>query len=387
MTLFDWSQYMPHGMCLLWEPWLVALWVGSDLLIVLSYFAIPLALLLFLRQRPDLRYRGLVALFAGFILLCGVTHVLSIVTLWLPVYPLAGTIKLATGLVSGATALVLFRLVPTLVRIPSPAQMEAANARLLAEITSHQATLSDLRAAQADLEKRVAARTEELARANDRLSVAAREAVHRSSNMLTVVAAMARQSARGAERIEDFLTAFTGRVDALAKATARVMRGDDRGAADLEAVMRDQLEPVLMTWADRVRIEGPALNIGAEGAQQICLALHELSTNAQKYGAFAHPDGRLSLTWRVENDAEAGPMLAVTWAETLGRPMGPETGQGFGTRLVTQIVPQTLQGRAERRFEDDRLIYDLRVPMAAIGPRDDLTQAQDRPDGPEPQPA
>lgn len=123
---------MPHGMCLLWEPWLVFLYAGSDLLIFLAYAAIPIALLIFLRRRPELHYRGLVALFAAFILLCGITHLISIVILWTPVYPFHGFVKVFTGIVSAATAVTLFRLIPDLVRIPSPAQLEDANASLRA---------------------------------------------------------------------------------------------------------------------------------------------------------------------------------------------------------------------------------------------------------------
>ena len=90
-------QYMPHGMCLLWQPWLVALWAGSDLLIFLSYTAIPFALLTVLRKRKDIPFSGLVVLFASFILLCGLTHLMGIVTLWYPIYPWVGMLKLATG--------------------------------------------------------------------------------------------------------------------------------------------------------------------------------------------------------------------------------------------------------------------------------------------------
>ena len=139
-------QYMPHGMCLLWQPWLVLLWAGSDLLIFLSYSAIPIALLTVLRRRHDVPHRGMVMLFASFILLCGITHALSIVTLWIPIYPQLGVIKLATGLASCVTAVVLFRLIPTLVALPSPADMTAANDRLRGEVDAHKATLASLEA-------------------------------------------------------------------------------------------------------------------------------------------------------------------------------------------------------------------------------------------------
>lgn len=130
------SDYMPHGMCLLWQPWLVILWAGSDLIIVMAYFAIPLALLKVLKKRQDIKQRGLVILFTSFILLCGITHALSIVTLWVPIYPIVGGVELATGLASAATAIVLFRLVPKIVAIPSLTSLEQANANLQAEVAA-----------------------------------------------------------------------------------------------------------------------------------------------------------------------------------------------------------------------------------------------------------
>ena len=99
-ALIEYASYMPHGYCLFWQPWLVTLYAGSDLLIFAAYSLIPFALLTFLPAAQDLRFRGLVALFAAFILLCGITHLISVVTLWVPVYPLHGLAKLITGVVS-----------------------------------------------------------------------------------------------------------------------------------------------------------------------------------------------------------------------------------------------------------------------------------------------
>ena len=138
----DYGGYMPHGMCLLWEPWLVLLWAGSDLPIFLSYTAIPIALLRVLRQRTEVPHGGLVALFASFILLCGLTHALGIVTLWIPIYPWTGWVKLATGIVSMTTAVVLFRLIPDIIRLPSPASLAAVNQTLSDEIAAHKAILA-----------------------------------------------------------------------------------------------------------------------------------------------------------------------------------------------------------------------------------------------------
>lgn len=215
------GEYMPHGMCLLWKPWLVILWAGSDLLIFLSYTAIPFALFSILRKRTEVPHPGLVALFASFILFCGLTHLMGIVTLWYPIYPYVGVLKLATGLVSATTAITLFRLVPDIVRLPSPAALEHANRELQDEIAAHRATL-------ASLEIRVKERTQELEDATTALAVQAREMVHRSSNLLTIVQVLATQTAQSAERTSDFLPALTGRLRALADAGHRPQRSGFR---------------------------------------------------------------------------------------------------------------------------------------------------------------
>ncbi|MEJ1979204.1 MAG: hypothetical protein WDN49_26910 [Acetobacteraceae bacterium] len=97
--LFEPSAFTPHGFCLLWEPGLIWLHAVSERLIGLAYFSIPLALLHFVRHRHDFEFRWMLWLFAAFILACGATHFLSIVTLWAPLYWLEGGVKLITALV------------------------------------------------------------------------------------------------------------------------------------------------------------------------------------------------------------------------------------------------------------------------------------------------
>lgn len=365
-------DYMPHGMCLLWQPWLVLLWAGSDLLIFLSYSAIPIALLTVLRRRNDVPHRGLVMLFASFILLCGITHALSIVTLWIPIYPQLGVIKLATGLVSCVTAVVLFRLIPTLVALPSPKDMTAVNERLRGEVDAHKATL-------ASLEAKVEARTAELSRLNAVLAVQAREAVHRSGNLLSVVSSIAQQSARSAQTKDEFLEALQGRILALADATRTVMAGSERPSSDVETVVRTQLEKLLPNIRERVTIAGPAVPIGSEAAQQLSLALHELATNAQKYSLGPVDAARVDIAWSFEEAAQVGEAdgasadtgtFQLTWREHGAGPASDAASQaqGFGTKLLTRVIPTMLRGTAERAFTSQGLVYRLDAPLSAIRP-------------------
>ncbi|WP_191090189.1 sensor histidine kinase [Histidinibacterium aquaticum] len=378
-AILEYASYMPHGYCLFWQPWLVILFVGSDFLIFASYSAIPIALWSFLRQRQDIRYRGLVALFSAFILLCGITHLVSMLTLWVPMYPLHGVTKLITGIVSAATAVMLFRLIPELVRIPAPSELERVNAELRKEVEAHEKTFALLREAQRDLEEKVEARTAELEELNGRMAVAAREAVHRSKNLLSVVTSIARQTARGAVSKDDFVQSFIGRIDALASATSSVIRGDGARSADIGDIVRSQLEPALLTYGDRIAVEGPPVAVGQQGAQQLGLLLHELATNAQKFGALAGEEGSIDVRWDLREWATGDPALNFTWREA--GPGGSEASLpdqdagGFGSKLLTTVVPGMLSGSATRRLEQGYLVYELTVPLSAIEPDTEAKEA------------
>ena len=153
---------MPHGMCLLWQPNLLALHVLSDAAIAISYYTIPFALIYFAIRRRDLAFRTIFVLTGAFILACGTTHVMGVVTLWYPAYWLDGIIKAITALVSIATAWAMWQAMPAALALPSTAQLERANGLLEHEIRERQRAESALLDANVGLETRVAARTAEL---------------------------------------------------------------------------------------------------------------------------------------------------------------------------------------------------------------------------------
>lgn len=352
-SVVPYGDYMPHGMCLLWQPWLVLLWAGSDLLIFLSYTAIPIALFLVLRNRTEVPHSGLVALFASFILLCGLTHFCGIVTLWYPIYPLVGWLKLATGLVSLATAIALFRLIPDLIRLPSPAALEAANENLRAEIEAHKATV-------ASLDRQVRERTHELEEATATVAVQAREAVHRSGNLLAVVHSLASQSAKGTRLTEEFLDSFLGRVRALSK-TTRSIAESERSSAELRDVVDDGLDLLKATYGDRVDVRGADLTIHAVAAQQLSLVLYELGTNTQKYGLGRSDEARLKVGWTLGAEE-----FEFEWSESGVEGREDVSREGFGTTLLMRIAPGMLGGQAERIFDRGKMVYRLRAPLGAV---------------------
>ncbi len=126
------GHFMPHGACFLWFPTILWLHVISDAVITIAYYSIPFALWYFVRKRSDLAYRWVFVLFGIFICLCGTTHLLSIWTIWYPDYWLEGLIKLATALVSIATALLIWPLMPKLLQLPSAKTLQASETYLRA---------------------------------------------------------------------------------------------------------------------------------------------------------------------------------------------------------------------------------------------------------------
>ena len=131
--LLDSSTLSPHGICLLWEPELIWLHVISDAVIAASYFSIPVALSIFVSKRRDVDFGWIFWAFALFIMACGFTHVLSIVTLWVPVYGIEGLIKAMTALASITTAVILWPLLPKLLALPSPSRLRATELALAQE--------------------------------------------------------------------------------------------------------------------------------------------------------------------------------------------------------------------------------------------------------------
>jgi PAS domain S-box-containing protein len=147
MQIFSSDGFMPHGMCYLWQPGVLRLHVASDLLITLSYFSIPFTLLYFVRRRRDLEFDWMFVCFAVFIVACGLTHLMEIVVVWHPLYWLSGGVKALTALASVPTAILLVKLIPIALSLPSPTALRTAHAALEREVVEHKRTEDELRVA------------------------------------------------------------------------------------------------------------------------------------------------------------------------------------------------------------------------------------------------
>tara|TARA_R110002072_G_scaffold85210_4_gene192762 strand:- start:1554 stop:2504 length:951 start_codon:yes stop_codon:yes gene_type:complete len=160
MTILDTfldGSFMPHGHCFLWREDLLFMHVVGDLTTAIAYIIIPVVLVRLVLARRDLRFNSLFLLFAGFILFCGLTHIVGVINIWHGYYYIEGVAKIATGLISITTAIVLWRLLPVLVALPSRLDMKARMEEL-------QQARDALVESNKSLEAKVAQRTEELER-------------------------------------------------------------------------------------------------------------------------------------------------------------------------------------------------------------------------------
>lgn len=170
---------------------------------------------------------------------------------------------------------------------------------------------------------------------------------HRTKNILTVVQALARQTARNST-FEDFGKAFDSRLRGLAACNDLLLR-NDWSSVDLADLVSSQLGHLGEDAGGRLQSSGPRVRVASQAAQTLGMALHELSTNSLKYGALKMPGGRVSLTWW----RSAGNALTLEWAESGVGPLTPPSRKGFGHSVIIDMVASALDADVEAEFGDD----------------------------------
>ncbi len=163
------SGFMPHGYCFLWTPSLLWTYVVSDTLIAASYYSIPFTLWYVVRKRKDLPLRWVFSLFGVFVLACGSTHLIAITNIWQANYWTDASVKALTALVSVLSAVVLWRIIPYVLSIPSRTDLEQMNQQLRAEVARRTQVESELLVANQQLEERIVERTQALVLSNQDL--------------------------------------------------------------------------------------------------------------------------------------------------------------------------------------------------------------------------
>ncbi|MGY4402712.1 ATP-binding protein [Bradyrhizobium sp. USDA 3315] len=369
--LLDSSTFSPHGICLLWEPELIWLHVISDAIIAASYFSIPFALAILVSKRRDFQFGWMAWPFATFILACGLTHVFSIYTLWVPIYGLEGLLKALTAVASIFTAVLLWPLIPRILAIPTEEQLREAHVALAEEGRQRQRSeflLERFRQAEANESKiRQAQKMEAVGQLTGGIA-------HDFNNILTVI---------------------TGTIDILAEAvthnrqlteiTALIRDAAERGASltrhllafarkqplqpsdvDVNALMVDTIELLRPTIGDHVDIDfrsAPDLPRALVDGNQLVTAIINLALNARD----AMPKGgRLTIETRTaelkpadvngHDGLAAGDYVAIALTDNgrgiaeadLAKVFGPffttkdvGKGTGLGLSMVYGFVKQS----------------------------------------------
>jgi two-component sensor histidine kinase len=180
-------------------------------------------------------------------------------------------------------------------------------------------------------------------------------------NMLSLVQSLANQTIADEPAARVFRDTFLGRLQALAQAENLVLDGHAQ-EIELEQLVRRSIEPFEAADAGALIAEGPPLRLPARSARIIALVLHELGTNATKHGALSVPEGRVRISWQVEDRAE-GRQVRLRWREEGGPEVPPPDRRGFGTRLLTNLAGYELDGQAELKHAVGGLEYRIAFPL------------------------
>lgn len=195
------------------------------------------------------------------------------------------------------------------------------------------------------------------------LNMVVAELQHRVRNILTVVRSIFSRSVETGTDFEEIADHFRGRLDALARVQVIVTQSAS-GTADFENLLRDELVSVGVQEGPNLEINGPDVQLPSEMFETMGLAIHELTTNAVKYGAFKVDTGKLSVSWKVEPYADAAPMLSFLWKEEGVPAVGlAPRHEGFGRELIEEAIPYRLGGSARLEFLPGGVQCLIKVPL------------------------
>jgi PAS domain S-box-containing protein len=195
-----------------------------------------------------------------------------------------------------------------------------------------------------------------------RIRLLMRELTHRSKNLLSVIQAIMRQTASNSTSVEDFETRFTARLQSLAGSHDLLVREDWQGASMRELV-RSQLGHYFDRADSRIELTGEPLQVGPDAAQHIGMAMHELATNAAKYGALSVPDGKVQISWLVSPAPDGTPMCRLSWEEMGGPPVERPSRRGFGRVVIERTVARALNGDVQIDYAVAGLRWTLEFPQ------------------------
>ncbi len=202
-------------------------------------------------------------------------------------------------------------------------------------------------------------------RKDEQAAILLRELSHRSKNLLSVIELILRQSAKGVGSKEEFVRRFSERLRALANSHDLLAKHNSLCVSMTDLIF-SQVGHHWEPGQRRISISGLGLRLKPDAAQMIGMALHELSTNAAKYGALSNQTGSVSISWTVDFEGAGEPMFQLKWAERGGPPVRVPERQGFGSTVIQRVTGQSLKGSASLDYFPEGIVWVLRAPRSSI---------------------
>lgn len=187
---------------------------------------------------------------------------------------------------------------------------------------------------------------------------------HRVKNMLTVVISLATQTLRRCGTLGEFSDAFLGRLQALTAAYT-LLSEENWSSVQLTEIISEELRPFIARDRTNIEIQGPSVLLDPRGALALGLAIHELATNAVKYGALSVPEGDVAVTWELV-PAPDGEQLILSWVERNGPPVTPPSKRGFGSTLIERALAHDMSAEAKIEFLPEGVRATVHAPIRTI---------------------
>jgi two-component sensor histidine kinase len=225
---------------------------------------------------------------------------------------------------------------------------------------AYESSLGSLLSLKAAPEKGIAA----VSRENEQLRAITDELSHRMKNLVAVIQSIARQTMHKAITKNDFEARFSERLGAFSRSLDLLIANDWHGAR-MDELVRSELTTFGALDGVQISVSGPPVNLNAEAARNVGLAVHELATNASKYGALSVPEGKVALHWELTNSGGRR-RFRMTWCES-GGPMVTEPKRwGFGRQVIQQITAQALAGKVTHQFLPGGVRWTLDTPAGSV---------------------